>query len=185
VSTDAHTPVPIRPSTDDRERVVRVLRDRSVEGRLSPATFAERVGLAYGAKSRRELAELVSDVRPARGPRRLLLAAIEWVSALDADIEAAWARPRVPSLALPTSDGVRLTVGRSPSCDCVLPEDCVSRRHAELRRDGECWFLRDLGSSNGTRINGVRVIEEMEVRPGDRLSLGGAAYRLRARRRAG
>lgn len=182
MSTDAHTPTPTRPSTDDRERVVRVLRDRSVEGRLSTDTFAERVGLAYSAKSRGELAELVSDVRPARGPRRLLLAAIEWVSALDADIAAAWARPRVPSLALPSTDGARLTVGRSPSCDCVLPEDCVSRRHAELRRDGERWFLRDLGSSNGTRVNGIRVIEEAELRPGDRLSLGGAAYRLRARR---
>jgi pSer/pThr/pTyr-binding forkhead associated (FHA) protein len=86
----------------------------------------------------------------------------------------------VPSLALPSTDGARLTVGRSPSCDCVLPEDCVSRCHAELRRDGERWFLRDLGSSNGTRVNGVRVIEAVEVRPGDRLSLGGAAYRLRA-----
>ena len=67
----------------------------------------------------------------------------------------------------------------------MLPEDCVSRRHAELRRDGERWFLRDLGSSNGTRVNGVRVIEDTEVRPGDRLSLGGAAYRLRARRLIG
>jgi hypothetical protein len=182
VSTDAHTPVPIRPSTDERERLVRVLRDRSVEGRLSTDTFADRVALAYRAQSGSELAELVSDVRPSRGPRRLLLAAIEWISALDADIEAAWARPRVPSLALPSTDGVHMTVGRSPSCDCVLPEDCVSRRHAELRRDGERWFLRDLGSSNGTRVNGVRVIEDTEVRPGDRLSLGGAAYRLRARR---
>jgi FHA domain/Domain of unknown function (DUF1707) len=186
VSTDAHTPVPIRPSTDDRERAVRVLRDRSVEGRLSTDTFADRVGLAYRAQSRRELDELVSDVRPARGPRRLLLAAIEWLSALDADIEAAWARPRVPSLALPSTDGARWTIGRAPSCDCVLPEDCVSRHHAELRRDGERWFLRDLGSSNGTRVNGLRVIEDTEVRPGDRLSLGGAAYMLRARyRRAG
>jgi len=182
VSTDAHTPVPIRPSSDDRERVVRVLRDRSVEGRLSTDTFAERVGLAYRAESRRELAELVSDVRPARGARRLLLAAIEWISALDADIEAAWARPRLPGLALPSTDGSRLTVGRSSKSDCVLPEDCVSRRHAELRRDGERWLLRDLGSSNGTRVNGLRVIDEIEVRPGDRLSLGGAAYRLRSRR---
>jgi pSer/pThr/pTyr-binding forkhead associated (FHA) protein len=85
----------------------------------------------------------------------------------------------VPSLALPSSDGARVTVGRAPSCDCVVPESCVSRRHAELRRDGERWFLRDLGSSNGTRVNGVRATEDVEVRPGDRLSLGGAAYRLR------
>ena len=60
MSTDAHTPVPrpasgrcprapvlLRPSAEERERVVRILRDRSVEGRLSTDTFAERVGLAY------------------------------------------------------------------------------------------------------------------------------------------
>ena len=93
--------------------------------------------------------------------------------------------PARAQLALPSSDGVRLSVGRSPSSDCVVPEDCVSRRHAELRRDGQRWFLRDLGSSNGTRVNGMRVIEETEVLPGDRLSLGGAVYRLRARRVTG
>ena len=43
MSTDAHTPVPVRPSAEERERVVRLLRDRSVEGRLSTETFADRV----------------------------------------------------------------------------------------------------------------------------------------------
>jgi hypothetical protein len=181
VSTDAHTPVPIRPSAAERERVVRMLRDRSVEGRLSTDTFADRVGLAYRAKSHSELAELTSDVRPARGPRRALLAAVEWLSGLQADLEAAWSRPRVPSLALPTGSATRMMIGRAPNCDCVLPEECVSRKHAQLWRDGDRWLLRDLGSRNGTRVNGVRVLEAIEVRPGDRVSLGGANYRLRAR----
>ena len=141
MSTDAHTPVPIRPSEEERERVVRLLRDRSVDGRLSTDTFADRVGLAYRAKSSAELAELTSDVRPARGPRRLLLEAVEWLSRLDADLEAAWKRPRIPSLALPGREGVRL-------------------------------------------VNGVRVLESVEIRPGDRLNLGGAAYAVRARRGA-
>jgi hypothetical protein len=181
VSTDAHTPVPLRPSAEERERVVRILRDRSVEGRLSTDTFAERVGLAFQAKSDAELAELTSDVRPARWPRRVLLGAVEWLSVLQADLEAAWSRPRVPTLALPRVEGVRLVLGRAPNCDCVLPEECVSRRHAQLWREGGRWFLRDLGSRNGTRINGMRVIERAEVRPGDRVSLGGATYRLRPR----
>jgi predicted component of type VI protein secretion system len=120
-------------------------------------------------------------VRPARRPRRLLLAAVEWLSELDADLQAAWARPRVPSLALPRAEGRRHVVGRAASCDCVVPEECVSRRHAQVWRDGGRWFLRDLGSRNGTRVNGLRVIEPLEVRPGDRVSLGGATYRLRAR----
>jgi FHA domain-containing protein/uncharacterized protein DUF1707 len=181
VSTDAHTPVPLRPTSEDRERVVRVLRDRSVEGRLSTDTFAERVGLAYQAKSGAELVELTSDVRPARLPRRLLLGAVEWLSRLDADIEAAWRRPRIPTLALPRGELARLSIGRGPSCDCLLPEESVSRRHAELRREGERWFIRDLGSRNGTRVNGMRVLEEVEVRPGDRITLGEATYRLSAR----
>jgi len=181
VSTDAHTPVPVRPSAEERERVVRVLRDRSVEGRLSTDTFAERVGLAFQAKSGAELAELTSDVRPARWPRRLLLEAVEWLSVLQADLEAAGSRPRVPSLALPRVDGVRVVLGRAPNCDCVLSEECVSRRHAELWRERGRWYLRDIGSRNGTRVNGMRVIEREEVRPGDRVWLGGATYRLRTR----
>ena len=179
MSTDAHTPVPIRPSAEERERVVRLLRDRSLEGRLSTETFADRVGLAFRAKSHAELARLTSDVRPAAAPRRALLAAVEWLSSLQADLEAAWQRPRIPSLALPGGTATRMIVGRAPNCDCVVPEDCVSRRHAQLWRDGERWYVRDLGSRNGTRVNGVRVIEATEVRPGDRLDLGGAPYRLR------
>lgn len=179
MSTDAHTPVPIRPSAEEREQVVRLLRDRSVEGRLSTETFADRVGLAYRAKSHAELAQLTSDVRPPRGPRRALLTAVQWVSSLEADLRAAWERPRVPSLALPSGTATRMLVGRAPNSDCVVPEGCVSRKHAQLWRDGERWYVRDLGSRNGTRVNGVRVIEATEVRPGDRVSLGGASYRLR------
>jgi FHA domain-containing protein/uncharacterized protein DUF1707 len=173
--------VPLRPSAEERERVVRVLRDRSVEGRLSTDTFAERVGLAYEAKSGAELVELTSDVRPARLPRRLLLAAVEWMSRLDADLEAAWKRPRIPTLALPRAEGIRVTIGRGPSCDCLLPEDSVSRRHAELWREAGRWYIRDLGSRNGTRVNGLRVLEPVGVRPGDRITLGDATYRLTAR----
>lgn len=181
MSTDAHTPVPVRPSAAERERVVRLLLDRSVEGRLSTDTFAERVGLAYQAKTGAELTELTSDVRPAPVPRRLLLSAVEWLSRLDADIEAAWKRPRIPTLALPRTERARLSIGRAPSCDCLLAEESVSRRHAELRREGERWLIRDLGSRNGTRVNGLRVLEEVEVRPGDRITLGEATYRLSSR----
>ena len=113
--------------------------------------------------------------------RRALLAAVEWLSGLQADLEAAWTRPRVPSLALPRATGTRMMVGRAPNCDCVVPEECVSRRHAQVWKDGGHWWLRDLGSRNGTRVNGIRVIEATEVRPGDRVNLGGATYSLSAR----
>jgi FHA domain len=109
--------------------------------------------------------------------RRAVLRSVAWWSALTADLRAAWQRPHVPVLALPETDR-RLTLGRSRDCDCVLAEPSVSRRHAELRRHGDRWLLRDLGSRNGTRVNGVRLLDEAEVGPGDRVSFGDAGFRL-------
>ena len=88
-----------------------------------------------------------------------------------------------PTLALPTHDARSVTIGRSIECDCVDSDPSVSRRNAELRRAGERWLLRDLGSRNGTRLNGVLVTTETEARPGDYVSLGTVRYRL-ARRSA-
>jgi pSer/pThr/pTyr-binding forkhead associated (FHA) protein len=73
-------------------------------------------------------------------------------------------------------------LGRSPDCDCLISDPSVSRRHARIRYDGERWLVADLGSLNGTRLNGWRIAEETEVRPGDRLSLGPARFRLTAPR---
>jgi hypothetical protein len=65
-----------------------------------------------------------------------------------------------------------LVLGRHRGCDVVLNEATVSRWHARLIfRDG-AWILHDLGSTNGTAVNGLRVAR-CEVRPGDRLLIGG------------
>jgi hypothetical protein len=178
VAFDAPTPVPARPSAADRERVARRLRKASVDGRLSLDTFSDRVGRSFSAPSRGRLDELVADVPRSGRFRRALLAAVAWRSALAADLRAARERPRVPALALPETAGRRVVLGRARDCDCVVAEPSVSRRHAELRRDGDRWLLRDLGSMNGTRVNGVRLVEETEVAPGDRVSFGDARYRL-------
>jgi pSer/pThr/pTyr-binding forkhead associated (FHA) protein len=64
-----------------------------------------------------------------------------------------------------------LLVGRDPRCDIVLRDVTVSRRHARLIcRDG-AWIVQDLGSTNGTAVNGVAV-GRCELRPGDRLCVG-------------
>jgi FHA domain/Domain of unknown function (DUF1707) len=157
--------------------VARVLREGSLEGRLSIDTFSERLERLFTARSRGELDALVADVRPPGPLRRTLMRTIAWWSALDRDVRAAWQRPHVPVLALPASEGA-VVLGRSRDCDCVLAEPSVSRRHAALRRDGGRWLLRDLGSRNGTRVNGVRLLDEAEVGPGDRVSFGDAAFRL-------
>jgi hypothetical protein len=178
VAADAPTPLPLRPSAADRERIARQLRAGTVDERLSLDTFAERVERSLSAPNRGQLDELLADVRPPGPMRRALLRTIAWYSTLEDEVRAAWERPRVPVLALPSSAGRRVVLGRSRDCDCVISEPSVSRRHAELRRDGRRWLLRDLGSRNGTRVNGVRVVEETEVAPGDRVGLGDARYRL-------
>jgi hypothetical protein len=157
--------------------VARVLRAGSVDGRLSIDTFSERIERSFAARSRAELDALAADLRPPGAMRRALMRAVSWWSTLDRDMRAAWQRPHVPVLALPEAD-VRVTLGRSRDCDCVLAEPSVSRRHAELRREGGRWLLRDLGSRNGTRVNGVRLLDEAEVCPGDRVSFGDARFRL-------
>jgi hypothetical protein len=176
-TADAPTPIPGRASDADRRRIARVLQEHSTQGRLSRDTFAMRVERALTARSHAELDELVADVRQPGPLRRAAIAAVGWLSALGADLQAAWQTGRLPVIALPDQS---ITIGRGVECDCHLTEPSISRRHAQLRRDGERWLLSDLGSRNGTRLNGMRVAEETEVRPGDHLSLGGVRYRLGA-----
>ncbi len=68
------------------------------------------------------------------------------------------------------------TLGRSRDCEVVVDDVNVSRRHAEVRPGPEAgsWTVRDLGSTNGTRVNGRPVTGAQAVRPGDRLELGTA-----------
>lgn len=73
-------------------------------------------------------------------------------------------------------------VGRSRSCDVRLVDDAVSRRHARVTVRGGCWTIEDLGSSNGTWVNG-RPLDRGELRPGDVVELGTAVARLVATRR--
>jgi hypothetical protein len=178
---DAPTPLPWRATEAERERVARLLRAGTVDGRLSTDTFVERIERVLGARNRSELDSLVADVRTPGPIRRAVLRTVSGASALTAELQAAWRAPRVPRLALPASG--QITLGRSAECDCLLSDPSVSRRHAELRRDGDRWLLRDLGSRNGTRVNGLRVTGETEVRPGDAIALGALRFRAAARAR--
>jgi len=78
-------------------------------------------------------------------------------------------------------EGDRLTVGRGPSNDLALEADSkVSRLHAVLERYQSGWAIRDMGSRNGTFVNGERLITERVLRPGDEVTIGDTrlAYRL-------
>jgi hypothetical protein len=95
-----------------------------------------------------------------------------------ADPLAERARDRSES-ALLLIDGKRMmvgpagvTLGRSRQCDVVLDDPNVSRKHAEIRPRGGSWVLTDLGSTNGSSINGRRIDGPEVVKPGDELEIG-------------
>jgi hypothetical protein len=64
-----------------------------------------------------------------------------------------------------------LLVGRTSECDITINDRNVSRNHAEIRPQGHQYVLVDLGSTNGSRVNGVRVTEQVLV-DGDQLGFG-------------
>jgi hypothetical protein len=64
------------------------------------------------------------------------------------------------------------TVGRSRQCDVLLDDPNVSRRHAEIRPRGGSWVLTDLGSTNGSRLNGRKLDGSEVLKPGDEIELG-------------
>jgi hypothetical protein len=70
-----------------------------------------------------------------------------------------------------TFASAEVVLGREDGCDVVLDETGVSRRHARLHHDGGRWVVTDLGSSNGTTVNGARA-ESRPLASGDRLGIG-------------
>ncbi len=69
-------------------------------------------------------------------------------------------------------------IGRESDNDIQLLVAGVSRYHAKISFDGMKWSIIDLGSTNGTKVNGVRIGEETALRPGDLLVLGDQALRF-------
>jgi len=76
--------------------------------------------------------------------------------------------------------GERVVVGRAHGCDLVLPDLLLSRRHAEIARIAAGWELRDLGSLNGTCLNGVRLAAPRPLSDGDRVTLSDWTLEFRA-----
>lgn len=66
----------------------------------------------------------------------------------------------------------RVTIGRQSGCTITIRDTNVSREHAQLRRRPNGWTIRDLGSTNGTKLNGVRVESEQMLANGDVIMLG-------------
>ena len=65
----------------------------------------------------------------------------------------------------------RVTIGRGEDCDIVLVERQVSRHHAQIRRVGSQYILEDMGSKNGTYVNGREVIGPYFLQDGDEIQI--------------
>lgn len=77
----------------------------------------------------------------------------------------------------PLRSGREIVIGRSSELDMVLVEDMVSRRHARLSMNGTRVTIEDLGSTNGTFVNGEKV-QQAELKVGDRILIGTSILKL-------
>ncbi|MBV9279053.1 MAG: FHA domain-containing protein [Chloroflexi bacterium] len=77
----------------------------------------------------------------------------------------------------PTELSNRCIVGRLDSCDVTVDDKSVSREHARLSRLRDGYVIEDLGSTNGTLVNGQRIHEAVLLRPGDVVTFGSVDYR--------
>src|SRR6266576_2141828 len=88
----------------------------------------------------------------------------------------------VPEMLIYTPDGKtatlvldrdRFTLGRASTNELCYPDDAgLSRQHLALERNGDLWSLRDLGSKNGTFVNGARIVAPQTLGPNDRVTAG-------------
>lgn len=67
---------------------------------------------------------------------------------------------------------LRMTIGRSARSDVCIPDAFASRLHAEVRQEGDSFWLHDLGSANGTRYNGISVKSPLQLEPGGEIQIG-------------
>ena len=195
------TPGYLRASDAERDLAVHALRQEFAEGRLSHETFMFRMSSALDARNRAQLAGLFTDLPP-RPPT--LLARLQ-AAFLRRDVDpgsgagnwhpgphAASGRPGAPAgsggsgwpppapMVFPPGRGTMFTIGRRGDCDLRIADLSVSRLHAQLDRGEDGWRLSDLGSRNGTRVNGWLLRDPVPVRAGDVLQFGSAAFVIQA-----
>ena len=72
-----------------------------------------------------------------------------------------------------------LLVGRREACDIVLRFSNVSGQHCSLALESGYWFVQDLNSQNGVKVNGTRIAGRKRLDPGDKLSVGKHEYEVK------
>jgi hypothetical protein len=167
----------VRASDAEREAVISQLSERYAEGRLTHDTLDQRLGAALKARYRHDLEAVVADLPSRRRLGSTVAACWNRGRTTLAGMMAGSSRPAPARLlSFPPDGQSRFTIGRDAGCDMVLPDPTISRWHAGLKREASGWMLDDLGSTNGTRLNGWRVRAWVPVRDGDMVSFGAATY---------
>ncbi|HEX5587807.1 MAG TPA: DUF3662 and FHA domain-containing protein [Acidimicrobiia bacterium] len=157
---------------------------------LAPADFDRFQSFAEALA--RELAEMARQHARDEdyqfvGPVTITLVSDDTLKTGDFDVVAEIAEGeggQVGSLVLPDGRRVRLsedaaTLGRNADCTVTLADPRASRQHAEIRATGDGFLVTDLGSMNGTLVNGVPVKEHV-LRDGDEISVGATVMRFEA-----
>ncbi len=120
------------------------------------------------------------DVRFVEDPERM-----KGTLHIEARLREGRASGGVGALLLPDGDELPLgatviTIGRMDDCEITISDPNISRRHAEIQPDGDGWIMVDLGSTNGSKVNGRRA-QRHRLRHGDVLGFGGAIIKFHSR----
>ena len=179
-------------------REMDVRRSHGVRGVIAPNWFQFAVSPADYDKFESLMETITRDLAEAArehakqegyhfvGPVHVELERDEGVSTgtflMAADVRESPGGAAVGTVVLP--DGKRVsvgedpvTIGRMPECDIVLADHNVSRRHAEVRRQDGGFVVVDLGSTNGTKVNGAGV-RERRLDDGDEITVGASTLRF-------
>lgn len=156
---------------------MRVLREAAVVGCLTHDSFVRRVDLALQAQELSALEAVTADL-PSGGTRSRFRALRSRILPVGGPVRSAGPTTRAAQLRLPRDRRRDHVVGRSRRCDLAVDDPSVSRVHAALRCFGDQWFVVDLGSTNGTRVNGLRVSGTLVLEPGDLVAFGQAVFRV-------
>jgi hypothetical protein len=165
----------MRASDSDRELAIQRLRRAYGSGQLSADTFEARVQSAVSTRHVSELEQLVDDCPQRPGGLDTLHERLAGLRV------RALARLRRRVLNAPPPSAEPFALGRDSRCSRVFEDRTVSRVHAQLRWVNGGWVLSDLGSTNGTWVNGWRV-DKAWIRSGDRVQLGAIELEFRAGR---
>ncbi|NNE13318.1 MAG: DUF3662 and FHA domain-containing protein [Ilumatobacter sp.] len=92
---------------------------------------------------------------------------------------------RPGTIVMPSGERIELVkdknlIGRLPDCTVVIPDTNTSRHHAQILRVGSGFVIADLDSTNGTSVNGERIVADQRLADGDIITIGSVSVRFEA-----